>query len=446
MDLAILMDGSNKLSESDFEELKNFTISMMEKLHISQKRIRLAVLEYRTGSHIYLGLKDIKKSTRMKKIVKNIKYTGGDVASASEVLKYVVFHVFNKAPRTNAARIAMIFMASKDPKRIQGIFPILKKKKIIVIPVGLGPHVSTEQIRLLERQSPENRAFLMNSVLELRQRKDEIIDYFCGLVPDVSVVLSTQRPVPTLPSVRAGTYPPGLTEVPSTEISISVEKILDIVFVIEGSRKVGKNNFETIKEFLIRTIQELEVGEETVHISILQYSFTITVEHSFRERQSKEVLIKKVREMKFQGGNATNTGQALNFISEQSFTTNRRTEQVPHLVYMVTANPSTDTIVRPPSDVHLIPIGIKPGADIQELKELSQPQAPIIIEGFNNLIKQGPDLVLKTCCSKNGVLSSFLFLFIYFLKYVLLIFNIITLTFGKWRVAWVSIYKTINSN
>ncbi|XP_063164440.1 von Willebrand factor [Candoia aspera] len=408
MDLAILMDGSNKLSESDFEELKDFIISMMEKLHISQKRIRLAILGYRTGSHIYLGLKDVKKPSRMRKIVQNIKYAGGDIASATEVLKYVVYHVFGKAPRTNAARIAVLFTASKDPKRVQAIFPLLKKKKIIVIPIGLGPHVSTEQIELIERQSPENRAFILNSILELRQLKDEIIDYFCGLVPEVSAIFSTQSPIPTLPSIGAVTLSAthrGLPEVVSTEISISVHKILDIVFLIEGSREVGKDNFDTIKEFLIHTIRELEIGEETIRISIVQYSFTITVEHSFREDQSKEFLIKKVQEMEFQGGNATNTGQALNFVSEQSFTTSRRTEQVPHLVYMVTANPATDTITRPSSDVHIIPIGIRPNADIQELQELSQPQAPIIIEGFNNLIQEGPDLVLKTCCSKEGICS-----------------------------------------
>ncbi|XP_007436263.1 von Willebrand factor [Python bivittatus] len=405
MDLAILMDGSNKLSESDFEELKSFIISMMEKLHISQKRIRLAILEYRTGSHIYLGLKDIKRPSKMRKIVQNIKYTGGDVASATEVLKYVVFHVFGKAPRTNAARIAVLFTASKDTKKVQAIFPLLKKKKIIVIPVGLGPHVSTEQIELIERQSPENRAYILDSVLELRQRKDEIIDYFCGLVPEVSAIFSTRSPVPTLPSIGAVTVPASGREVGSTEISVSVHKIRDIVFLIEGSHEVGEDNFDRIKEFLIRTIRELEIGEETIRISIVQYSFTITVEYSFKEHQSKELLIKKVQEMKFQGGNATNTGQALNYISEQSFTTSRRTEQVPHLVYMVTANPATDTITRPSSDVQIIPIGIRPNADIQELQELSQPQAPIIIDGFNKLIQEGPDLVLKTCCSKEGICS-----------------------------------------
>lgn len=419
MDLAFLMDGSNKLSESDFEHLKAFIIGMMEKLHISQKRIRVAILEYLTGSHIYLGLKDKKLPSQMRRIVQNIKYTGGDVASASEVLKYVVFHVFGKAPRTNAARIAVLLTASKDPKRIQSIFTLLKKKKITVIPIGLGPHVSMEQIELIERQSPENKAFIMDSVLELRERRDEIIDYFCGLVPEVSAFLSasTQSPVPTLPSIAAATVPGvgrEFTEpVPRRSISLKYfPKAVDIVFVIEGSDLVGRENFSLLKEFLTRVIREMDVGDETIHITILQYSFMITVEYSFWERQQKEELIKKVKEIRYTGGNATNTGKALNFVSRQSFTEGSGgREQVPHLVYMVTANPATDTITRLPKDISLTPIGITPNANIQELEKISQPYAPIILNGYNKLIQEGPDLVLKQCCSRKGkVILSYHFL------------------------------------
>ncbi|XP_061438597.1 von Willebrand factor isoform X2 [Rhineura floridana] len=407
MDLAFLIDGSNKFSESDFEQLKAFIISMMEKLHISQKRIRLSILEYRTGSHIYLGLKDIKKPSQMRRIVQNIKYTGGDVASATEVLKYVVFHVFGKAPRTNAARIAVLLTASKDPKRIQTIFPLLKKKQITVIPVGIGPHISIDQIELIERQSLENKAFIMNSVLELRERRDEIINYFCGLVPEVSAILfTTQPPIATLPSVTVvHGLDEALTKAVRTQFSVSVHKTIDIIFLLEGSDKVGEENFNLVKEFIARTIREMDIGEETIHVSIIQYSFTITMEYSFSEGQSKEDLIKKVGEIKFHGGNATNTGKALNFVSEQTLATSSRRGHVPHLVYMVTANPATDTITRLPTDINLIPVGITPNVNIQELKQLSQPHAPIILEGYNRLVQEGPDLVLKTCCLREGTCS-----------------------------------------
>ncbi|XP_042325058.1 von Willebrand factor isoform X2 [Sceloporus undulatus] len=410
MDLAFLIDGSNKISESDFEQLKVFIISTMEKLHISQKRIRLSILEYRTGSHIYLGLKDVKRPSQMRKIVQNIKYTGGDVASATEVLKYVVFHVFGKAPRTNAARIAVLLTASKDPKRIQSIFPLLKKKKIIVIPVGLGPHISIEQIGLIEMQSSENKAFIMNSVVELREHRDEIIDYFCGLVPEVSTVLfTTLNPTATVPSTTTMTVPGvnwGLTEAIPTEFT-NIHKPINIVFLIEGSDKVGRENFNLVKEFIVQTIKKMNMDKKTIHITIIQYSFTITVEYSFSEMESKKDVIETVREIKYHGGNATNTGKALNFVSEQNFITkSRRRRQVPQMVYMVTGNPATDTISRLPTDINLIPIGITPNVNIQELQQLSQPHTPIILEGYNKLLQEGPDLVLKTCCSREGTCNS----------------------------------------
>ncbi|XP_074859171.1 von Willebrand factor isoform X2 [Carettochelys insculpta] len=408
MDLAFLMDGSNKLLEKDFELLKAFIISMMEKLHISQKKIRVSVLEYGTGSNIYLGLKDIKTQSQMKKIVQNIKYTGGEVASAPEVLKYIVFHVFGKAPRTNAARIALLLTASKSPGEIRRILPLLKKKKIIVMPVGIGPFVSMEQIKLIERQRPENKAFIMNNVQELMENKDEIINYLCDLAPDVPVVLTTttQKPI-TVPSQAIFMTVPyqdweftrsTMTPLPTQRPVIS--KVLDIAFVVEGSEKVGEENFNLIKEFIAKVLREMDIGEETIHITIIQYSYTVTVEYSFKEPQSKENIIENVRKIQYQGGNATNTGNALNYVSEHTFTTdNGGRGEVPHLVYMVTANPATDVISRVSDDINVIPIGVSPNVNIQELEKISQHHTPIIIDGYNKLIREAPDLVLKTCCS-----------------------------------------------
>lgn len=398
MDLAFLIDGTGKLSEGDFEQLKAFIIDMMEKLHISQKRIRLSILVYGSGSHIYLGLKDIKKPSQMRKIVQDIEYTARDVASVPEVLKYIVFHVFGKAPRTNAARIAVLFTASKDPRdleaptRIKKVFSFLKKRDIIVIPVGIGPHINAEQIKFIEQQSPENKAYIMSSVLELRDYGSEIIDYFCGLVPEI---------IPTTPSPVGPTM--AAVNIPRVEVMSKkrTPSSMDIVFVVEGSDKVGEENFHLIKEFMARTISEMDIGEETVHITIIQYSFTITVEYSFRERQTKEDLIEKVRGIQFRGGNATNTGKAVSFVTEQTFTQSHGgREQVPHWVYMVTSNPATDTITNVFTDINFIPIGVTDNVNIPELELLAQPHAPIFLTGYDQLPGEGPELVLRKCCSR----------------------------------------------
>jgi len=392
MDLAFLVDGSNKLSEEDFEQLKTFIAGMMKKLHISQKKIRVSILVYRAGPTIYLGRKDIKTQSQMKKIVQSIKYTGDAVASVAEVLKYIVFQVFGKAERTNAAQIAMLFIASKSPGKVRTIIPALKNKKITLIPVGIGPYVNVEQIRFIEKQL-HSRAFQMNNVLELMDNRDLLIDYLCDLGP----AESSPEPTPTMSNdifhQWVLTVPPHFSENPTP-------KSLDIAFVVEGSDNVGQENFSIIKKFLEKVLTEMNIGQENIHVTLMQYSDTITLEYSFREIQSKESIIEKVRSIPYQGGKATNTGHALDYISKHTFTSaNGGRQNVPHLVYMVSSNPSTDVIIRHPTSINVIPIGITPRANVQELRMISQPNRPIILQSYSTLIEEAPELVLQSCCS-----------------------------------------------
>ncbi|XP_051818879.1 von Willebrand factor [Antechinus flavipes] len=399
LDLAFLLDGSSKLSEAEFGVLKGFVVDVMERLHISQKRIRVAVVEYHDGTHSYIDLKDRKRPSELRRIAGSVRYAGSKVASTSEVLKYTLFHIFGKVDRPEASRIALLLTASEEPppmarsivRYVQG----LKKKKAIVIPVGLGPHASLKQIRLIEKQAPENKAYLLSGVNELEQRRDEILGYLCDLVPDI--------PVTSLPSqVGQVTRSPELLATPTP--LHSSHTILDVVFVLEGSDKIGEANFNKSKEFIEQVIQRMDVSQHSIHISILQFSYAVNVEFSFNETQSKNYILERVQQIRYQGGNKTNTGKALEYLSENTFSSTQGIrKQAPHLVYMVVGNPATDEIKRLPQDIQLIPIGVGPHADIHELEMLSRPNAPILINDFERLPWEAPDLVLQRCCSEEGL-------------------------------------------
>ncbi|KAG8509132.1 von Willebrand factor, partial [Galemys pyrenaicus] len=372
LDLVFLLDGSSKLSEAEFEALKVFVVDMMERLHISQKRIRVAV----------------------------VRYAGSEAASTSEVLKYTLFQIFNKVDRPEASRIALLLTASQEPPRmarnlvryVQG----LKKKKVIVIPVGIGPHASLKQIRLIEKQAPENKAFVFSSVDELQQRRDEIISHLCDLVPEV--------PAPTQPPpVAQITVGPGLLGVSSPGPKRN-SMVLDVVFVLEGSDKIGEVNFNKSREFMEEVIQRMDVGQDAIHVTVLQYSYMVTAEYTFREPQSKGQVLQQVREIRYRGGNRTNTGRALQYLSEHSFSASQGDrEEAPNLVYMVTGSPASDEIRRMPGDIQVVPIGVGPHADVQELEKVGWPNAPILISDFDMLPREAPDLVLQRCCSGEGL-------------------------------------------
>lgn len=400
LDLVFLLDGSSKLSEAEFEVLKVFVVGMMERLHISQKRIRVALVEYHEGSHAYLQLRDRKRPSELRRIAGQVKYAGSTVASTTEVLKYTLFQIFSKIDRPEASRVALLLTASQEPPRlarnlaryVQG----LKKKKVIVVPVGIGPHVNLKQIRLIEKQAPENKAFVLSSVDELEQRRDEIISYLCDLAPEV-------RPPTQPPPVAQVTVGPehlGASSLGPKRNSM----VLDVVFVLEGSDQIGEANFNRSREFMEEVIQRMDVGPDAIHITVLQYSYTVTVEATFRETQSKGDVLQRVREIRYQGGNSTNTGLALQYVSEHSFSASQGDrEQAPNLVYMVTGNPASDVIRRMPGDIQVVPIGVGPHANVPELERIGWPNAPILIQDFETLPREAPDLVLQRCCSGEGL-------------------------------------------
>lgn len=391
LDLVFLLDGSSKLSEADFETLKAFVVGVMERLRISQKHIRVAVVEYHDGSHAYIALQDRKRPSELRRIAGQVKYAGSEVASTSEVLKYTLFQIFSKVDRPEASRVALLLTASQEPPRlarnlvryVQG----LKKKKVVMVPVGIGPHASLRQIRLIEKQAPENKAFVLSGVDELEQRRDEIISYLCDLAPEAPA--PTQRP---LTAQVAVTLAPRRSSV-----------VLDVAFLLEGSDSVGEASFNRSTEFLEEVIRQMDVGRDGVHVTVLQYSYVVTVEHSFREAQSKEDVLRRLREIRYRGGNRTNTGLALQYLSEHSFSASQGDRgQAPNLVYMVTGSPASDEIRRMPGDIQVVPIGVGPRVDVPELEKIGWPQAPIFIKDFETLPREAPDLVLQRCCSREG--------------------------------------------
>uniref|UniRef100_A0A8C8XT74 von Willebrand factor n=5 Tax=Panthera TaxID=9688 RepID=A0A8C8XT74_PANLE len=400
LDLVFLLDGSSKLSEAEFEVLKAFVVGMMERLHISQKRIRVAVVEYHDGSHAYIQLKDRKRPSELRRIASQVKYAGSEVASTSEVLKYTLFQIFGKIDRPEASRIALLLMASQEPQRLARnlirYVQALKKKKVIMIPVGIGPHANLRQIHTIEKQAPENKAFVLSGVDELEQQRDKIINYLCDLAPEAPA--PTQHP-PMVP-VTVG---PGLMGVSSSGPKRN-PTVLDVVFVLEGSDKIGEANFNKSREFMEEVIRRMDVGQDGIHITVLQYSYMVTVEYTFREAQSKGEVLQQVREIRYRGGNRTNTGLALQYLSEHSFSASQGDrEQAPNLVYMVTGNPASDEIKRMPGDIQVVPIGVGPHANLPELEQLSWPNAPILIQDFGVLPQEAPDLVLQRCCSGDGL-------------------------------------------
>ena len=341
--------------------------------------------------------------------MRELRYSGGDAAFLDEAIKYLAINIYDKNKRDNAGRVAIILTASKNPRSLRSTTKLLRKKSITTLTLALGPEADMAQVSEITKSSPDSRAYILSSTAELPSRLLEVSDHPCTLgmepegakppppkptaaKPSLGTTTTTQppllEPVPThhSPSTLTPTRPVELAPVTTTATPISK----DVTFILEGSDTVGETGFNQSLHFLEEVISQLTEKEESIRITVIQYSVTVTVEiKRWEVRRQRQALLRRLREIRWRGGAATNTGAAVTSVYQEVATEQPRSPSTPpQLVFLVTENPPTDTVTRPPSthtQTRVYPIGVGPRLSEVDLLPLSAPERPLMVDDYSQL-------------------------------------------------------------
>ncbi|NWV56972.1 MATN2 protein, partial [Daphoenositta chrysoptera] len=94
---------------------------------------------------------------------------------------------------------------------------------------------------------------------------------------------------------------------------------IDLVFVIDGSKSLGEDNFEIVKQFVSGILDTLEISPKGARVGLLQYSTEVRTEFTLRQFSSAKDMKKAVSQMKYMGRGSM-TGLALRQMFQRSFT------------------------------------------------------------------------------------------------------------------------------
>uniref|UniRef100_A0A3B4EJ56 von Willebrand factor n=1 Tax=Pygocentrus nattereri TaxID=42514 RepID=A0A3B4EJ56_PYGNA len=415
MDLAFLVDGSSSLSEEDFGLVKLFILGVVERFRMGSAHTRATVLLFHSGVKSY----DMQvQKWIFRKMVRDMHYSGGDVAFMDEAFKYLSVYIYDKNKRDHAGRVAIMLTASANPRPMRTTQRLLRKKDITVLTIALGPDVNMAQVNEITKATPSSRAYVLSSVGELEDRAFEITDYLCtlGLDPEPPKKTTTQKSTTTTTTVSTttttprtevikpnfATLPPtaaimtAFPSIPSPGTTLAPQTtIRDITFLLEGSDNVGEEGFNSTRDALVDVLASLSQEEvEHFRITVIQYSLTVSIEISRMELRRRELILRRMRQIRWGGGAKVNTGNAIRSVYE-SVTTERPSHSPDQMVFLITQSPPTDVIQRPPSSTHtkVFPIGIGPNVQEMDLEMLSFPNAPIMLKNPEQLNTLGPLLV-----------------------------------------------------
>lgn len=120
----------------------------------------------------------------------------------------------------------------------------------------------------------------------------------------------------------------------------------DIIFLLDGSVNVGNANFPYVRDFVVRLVESLDVGIDEIRIGLVQFSENPKTEFYLNTFLTKPDVLKRLMQLRLQGGSVANTGAALDFVLSNHFTDaagSRIDENIPQVLVFLAAGPSADS-------------------------------------------------------------------------------------------------------
>ncbi|XP_056105498.1 cartilage matrix protein isoform X4 [Rhinichthys klamathensis goyatoka] len=283
-DVVFIIDSSRSVRPSEFEQVKVFLTKVIDGLNVGADATRVGVVNYASRVKNEVSLKSHKTKAALVKAVSKIEplSSGTMTGLAIQFAMNVAFSEAEGARKSpDISKVAIIVTDGRPQDNIRDIAVRAREAGIEIFAIGVGRVEMTT----------------------LRQMASEPLDDHVDYVESYSLIEK-------------------LTKKFQEAFCACSNAATDVVFLIDGSKSVRPENFELVKKWINLIIDKLDVSETNAHVGLVQYSSSVKQEFPLGRYNNKKALKEAVKKMGYME-RGTMTGQAINFLVDNSFTPNQ---------------------------------------------------------------------------------------------------------------------------
>ncbi|XP_064419484.1 collagen alpha-2(VI) chain isoform X1 [Latimeria chalumnae] len=368
LDIVFVIDSSESIGLTNFTLEKNFVISMVSRLGSiakdpkSETGARVGIVQYShegTFEAIQLNDPKINSLSAFKDAVKKLEWIAGGTWTPS-ALQFAYDKLIKESKRGNAKVFAVVITDGRhDPRDNDQGLKALCEGDIIVNAIGIGDMFSKQQDdETLTSIACDNAGNVqqMNFFTDLVAEEfiDKMETFIC---PDPEIIC------PDLPC--------------KTELTVAqcTQRPVDVVFLLDGSERIGEENFRAVRIFLEDVARRLTLATSNnddmrAQLAVLQYGSETQQEVVFPLSFNLSTISDGLAEMRYLDS-SSNVGtailQAINTIVQPKNTPGRhRSNAELSFVFItdgISSNKSLEEAVTSMRKTNVVPTVLAVGPD-----------------------------------------------------------------------------------
>ncbi|CAB1455382.1 unnamed protein product [Pleuronectes platessa] len=315
-DIVFIVDSSRSVRPAEFEQVKVFLAKVIEGLDVGPNATRVGVVNYASRVKNEVSLKTHRTKAGLIKAVTKIEplSTGTMTGLAIQFALNVAFSEGEGArvKSPDISKVAIIVTDGRPQDNVKEIALRARDAGIEIFAIGVG-RVDMSTLKQMASDPLDDHVDYVESYSVIEKLTKKFQEAFCGKSGGEVCISS--------PGSYKCACKDGFTLMDNgRSCSACSNSATDVVFLIDGSKSVRPENFELVKKWINQIIDKLDVSDTQAHVGLVQYSSAVKQEFPLGRYNNKKDLKDAVKKMAYME-RGTMTGQALRYLSENSFNT-----------------------------------------------------------------------------------------------------------------------------